>query len=34
MAEIYFKLIKLGKKTISDVPENIREEVQKLIDNA
>lgn len=32
MAFVYFKLIKAGKKTIEDVPANLREEVQALID--
>lgn len=34
MAEVYFKLIKAGRKTIADVPEVIRAEVQALIDAA
>jgi hypothetical protein len=33
MAEVYYKLIKLGLKTINDVPENLKTEVQALIDN-
>lgn len=33
MAIIYFKLIKAGLKTIEDVPENLKDEVQSLIDN-
>lgn len=32
MAKIYYNLIKKGIKTIDDVPENIREEVQTLLD--
>ena len=32
MAKIYYNLIKKGIKTIDDVPENIREEVQALLD--
>lgn len=33
MAKIYYSLIKKGLKTIEDVPEKIREEVQNLLDN-
>ena len=33
MAKIYYSLIKKGLKTIKDVPEKIREEVQNLLDN-
>jgi hypothetical protein len=33
MAKIYYNLIKKGLKTIDDVPENIREEVQALLDS-
>lgn len=33
MAKIYYSLIKKGLKTIEDVPSNIREEVQALLDN-
>lgn len=33
MAEIYFKLIKAGRKKIEDVPEQDRAEVQALLDN-
>lgn len=33
MAIIYYKLIQKGLKTIEDVPEQIRDEVQELIDN-
>lgn len=32
MAEIYKQLILSGKKTIEDVPEKIRAEVQRLLD--
>lgn len=32
MAGIYYKLIKAGRKTIDDVPENLRAEVQALLD--
>lgn len=32
MAYVYYKLIKAGKKTIEDVPENLRVEVQALLD--
>ena len=31
MALIYAKLIKSGKKTIDDVPEKIRSEVERLL---
>jgi hypothetical protein len=31
MAKIYYNLIKKGLKTIDDVPESIRAEVQKLL---
>ncbi len=31
MAYIYFRLIQLGKKSISDVPENIRPDVIALL---
>ena len=31
MAKIYYSLIKKGLKTIEDVPEKIKEEVQALI---
>lgn len=31
MAKIYYSLIKKGLKTIEDVPEKIREEVQALM---
>lgn len=33
MAKIYYNLIKKGLNTIDDVPSNIREEVQALLDN-
>ena len=32
MARIYAALIKKGLKTIDDVPENLREEVQRILD--
>lgn len=32
MAKIYAELIKKGKKTIDDVPEALREEVQRILD--
>lgn len=32
MVQIYYELIKSGKKTIDDVPAVIRAQVQKLID--
>ena len=32
MAKIYAALIKKGIKTIEDVPENLREEVLRLLD--
>lgn len=32
MAYVYYKLIKAGKRTIEEVPENIRAEVQALLD--
>ena len=31
MAKIYANLIKKGRKTIDDVPENLREEVEALL---
>lgn len=31
MAKIYADLIKKGKKTIDDVPENLREEVERIL---
>lgn len=33
MAKIYYNLIKKGLKTIDDVPEKIRAEVQALLNN-
>ena len=32
MVELYYKLIKAGKKTITEVPLKYREKVQTLID--
>lgn len=32
MAKIYYNLIKKGLKTIDDVPETIRADVQALLD--
>lgn len=32
MARIYATLIKKGLKTIDDVPESLREEVQRILD--
>lgn len=32
MAKIYADLIRKGKKTIDDVPESLREEVQRILD--
>jgi len=32
MARIYATLIKKGLKTIEDVPESLREEVQRILD--
>lgn len=32
MAKIYADLIRKGKKTIDDVPENLREEVKRILD--
>lgn len=34
MAEAYAKLIIMGKKTIEDVPEKIRDAVQAILDAA
>ena len=31
MAKVYADLIKKGKKTIDDVPEILKEEVQKIL---
>ena len=33
MAKIYYSLIKKGLKTIEDVPANLKEEVQNLLDS-
>lgn len=33
MAKIYYELIKKGLKTIDDVPANLRDEVQALLDS-
>ena len=32
MAKIYYNLVKKGFKTIDEVPEKIREEVRKLLE--
>lgn len=32
MAKIYAELIRKGVKTINDVPERLREEVQRILD--
>ena len=32
MAKIYADLIKKGRKTIDDVPEHLRDEVQAILD--
>lgn len=32
MVMVYYKLIKAGRKTIEEVPETIRSEVQALLD--
>lgn len=32
MAKIYYNLVKRGLKTIDEVPEKIREEVRKLLE--
>lgn len=32
MAKIYAELIRKGIKTIDDVPERLREEVQRILD--
>lgn len=34
MDKIYVNLIKKGLKTIDDVPENLREQVQKLLEES
>ena len=31
MAQIYYRLIKKGLKTLNDVPEKLREEVETLL---
>lgn len=33
MAKIYVTLIRKGKKSIGDVPENLREEVERILSN-
>lgn len=32
MAKVYAELIRKGKKTINDVPESLRAEVQRILD--
>ena len=32
MAKVYADLIKKGIKTLDDVPENIKDDVQKILD--
>lgn len=32
MVDLYFKLIKAGRKTINDVPDKFKAEVQSLLD--
>ncbi len=32
MVQVYFKLVKAGSRTIDQVPENLRPEVQALIE--
>jgi hypothetical protein len=32
MAELYYRLIKAGRRTIEQVPEHLRNEVQALLD--
>lgn len=32
MAKVYFQLIKAGRRTIDQVPESIRAEVQAMLD--
>ncbi|MDR7318930.1 CD1375 family protein [Brevibacillus nitrificans] len=32
MASIYYNLVKAGRRTIDSVPENLREEVQAMLD--
>lgn len=34
MAEIYAQLIRKGLKTINDVPERLRAEVEKILKNS
>lgn len=33
MAAVYARLIRAGKKTLDDVPENLRAEVEALLKN-
>lgn len=33
MAKVYADLIRKGLKTMDDVPENLRDEVQAILDN-
>lgn len=33
MVQVYVDLIKKGKKTINDVPERIREQVRKVLED-
>lgn len=32
MAEVYYKLVKAGRRTIDQVPEHLRAEVQAMLD--
>jgi len=32
MVEVYYKLVKSGRRTIDQVPENIRQEVQAKLE--
>lgn len=32
MAQVYYTLVKAGRRTIEEVPENLRTEVQALLD--
>ncbi|MGN7470513.1 CD1375 family protein [Brevibacillus sp. SAFN-007a] len=32
MTQIYYNLVKAGRRTIDQVPENLREEVQAMLD--
>jgi len=32
MAKVYANLIKAGRKTLEDVPEKLRDEVERLLD--